>query len=1285
MAITVKHKFVSAIPDGADTSIVRPSNWNDEHDLVGTVPVANGGTGASTANGAITNLLPNQTGNSGKFLSTDGTNTLWSSPSGSGDVVGPASATDNAIARFDTTTGKLIQNSIVTVSDTGAVSGVINETFTPVTAPAYAEGRVFYDTDAKTLCYYNDNNQMTVNIGQENIVRVRNQTGATLTNGTVVYINGATGNTPTVTKAIATSFATADIIGVLTTDIANNGFGYATTTGLVNGLDTSAFSEGDAVFLSATTAGTFTTTEPARPNYSIQVGVILRANPSVGTLLVAIQIISTENIHIVGTLAVDQGGTGQTSYTNGQLLIGNTTGNTLTKSTLTAGTAIGITNGAGSVTITNAGVTGLTAGTGISLSGSTGNVTVTNSAPDQTVVLTAGSNVTITGTYPNFTIAASGGGGSAATPTTLGTVYGTVAIAQERVGLGYNALLSLTTGNGNVAVGYAAGESITGGGQNIAIGGSALRNIVGSNDSIGIGQAALGSVSSNSNSIGIGTNALREASGNNNTAIGYQAGYTGFNNITTGTNNILIGYNAAASASTVSNEFTHGNSSITSNRFWGDFKMAGANAGTSGQVLISGGAGVSPSWGAAPAGSAATPTALGTVYGATTTSTLANAALGYEANNSLTTGTNNVALGYRANKLATTAEYNIAIGTDAVSSATTSSYHIGIGWKALKSINGGFGIALGHGAMEFATSGNANIAIGNTAMAGVVTGNQNTGIGQQCFASLTSGSNNIAIGADAVKQVTTASNNIGIGEFAIGAATGSGNTAVGHNAGRTGTNNLTTGTNNILIGANAQASSSTVSNENTFGNSSSTSNRFWGDFKMNGSGAGTSGQVLTSAGAGVSPTWTTPSGGGASNITVDGKTAAYTVVIGDLGKVINCTANTFTVSLTAAATLGAGFNVTIWNTGTGDITIDPAGSETIDSRSTLVLRNGEGTQIICNGTNWNTGSKKTMRGYSENINGTQGRPTATGGNAIAIASSSVASNTAALAVGVASNASGTNSAAIGSNSTASGASSVALGSFSIASGSSSVAAGASATASGISSIALGESRASGTGSFAAAITSSSISYGSAGAGSVAIGPFAYAENQQAIAMGYFAYAQNPWAVSIGKQNQALGTGSVALGQGSSAYSQGKFAFSSSYTDVYGDAQRGLLVLKCRTTDATPTVLNSDGAGSSFSSNQLFLNDASAFAFTGTVVARRQSAGGTESAAWKVEGLIRRETGVGTTTLVASTVTDISNAPSWVLALSADTTRGCLQLTFTGAASTNIAVVATIDSSEVIYA
>jgi hypothetical protein len=82
--------------------------------------------------------------------------------------------------------------------------------------------------------------------------------------------------------------------------------------------------------------------------------------------------------NVTGTLPVARGGTGQTSYVNGELLIGNTTGNTLTKAALTQGTGITVTNGAGSITLTNAGVTSIAAGTGISVSASTGAVTVSS-------------------------------------------------------------------------------------------------------------------------------------------------------------------------------------------------------------------------------------------------------------------------------------------------------------------------------------------------------------------------------------------------------------------------------------------------------------------------------------------------------------------------------------------------------------------------------------------------------------------------------------------------------------------------------------------------------------------------------------------------------------------------------------------------------------------------------------------------------------------------------------------------------------------------------------------
>ena len=137
MAITVKHTKVSTVADGADTDLVRPSDWNADHSLTGLGTMAEqnannvaitGGSvngtslGATTAASAkVTTLdigsgltLATSAGTSGQVLTSAGAGNVpvWST-NGAGDVVGPASSTDNAVARFDLTTGKLIQNSVV--------------------------------------------------------------------------------------------------------------------------------------------------------------------------------------------------------------------------------------------------------------------------------------------------------------------------------------------------------------------------------------------------------------------------------------------------------------------------------------------------------------------------------------------------------------------------------------------------------------------------------------------------------------------------------------------------------------------------------------------------------------------------------------------------------------------------------------------------------------------------------------------------------------------------------------------------------------------------------------------------------------------------------------------------------------------------------------------------------------------------------------------------------------------------------------------------------------------
>lgn len=107
-----------------------------------------------------------------------------------------------------------------------------------------------------------------------------------------------------------------------------------------------------------------------------------------------------------GTLAVAYGGTGQTSYTNGQLLIGNTTGNTLTKATLTAGTNVTISNGAGAITI-NATDAFVGTVTSVSGSGGTTGLTLTGGPITTTGTLTLGGTLVVanggTGTATAFT------------------------------------------------------------------------------------------------------------------------------------------------------------------------------------------------------------------------------------------------------------------------------------------------------------------------------------------------------------------------------------------------------------------------------------------------------------------------------------------------------------------------------------------------------------------------------------------------------------------------------------------------------------------------------------------------------------------------------------------------------------------------------------------------------------------------------------------------------------------------------------------------------------------
>lgn len=314
----------------------------------------------------------------GQSLKYNSTTTKWeNSTAGAGDVVGPASATDNALVRFDGTTGKLIQNSTATLSDTGdmdtaSVKADYFDLDTAATAPADAVGRTTWDDGSGGSILGLKGGVVTYYTGQQEFARVYNGSGTAMTKGQVVYIVGAQGNRIDVRLAQANAESTsANTIGFVAEPIAAGAEGWVQTTGPLPKLNTSTLTAGQAVYLSPATAGAYTTTKPTAPNHLVILGFVERVSTTVGSIFLKIdngyELDELHNVNI-------------SSPTGGQLLAYDQTAGYWKNIALTDGTGISVTETAG------------------------GAITVTNTAPDQTVVLTQGGATTITGTYPNFTI-----------------------------------------------------------------------------------------------------------------------------------------------------------------------------------------------------------------------------------------------------------------------------------------------------------------------------------------------------------------------------------------------------------------------------------------------------------------------------------------------------------------------------------------------------------------------------------------------------------------------------------------------------------------------------------------------------------------------------------------------------------------------------------------------------------------------------------------------------------------------------------------------------------------
>ncbi len=158
--------------------------------------------------------------------------------------------------------------------------------FPQVASPTYQRGRLVYDTTNECLTFFNSEADISHQLGQEHYIRVYNSTGATIANGAAVYINGfnAGSGLPTVALARADAIGTTYCIGAATHSIETGTIGYVCHIGMMRNIDTSAFTAGQILYLSATTAGAFTTTAPSGINYRVRLGVVLTVNASTGTV-----------------------------------------------------------------------------------------------------------------------------------------------------------------------------------------------------------------------------------------------------------------------------------------------------------------------------------------------------------------------------------------------------------------------------------------------------------------------------------------------------------------------------------------------------------------------------------------------------------------------------------------------------------------------------------------------------------------------------------------------------------------------------------------------------------------------------------------------------------------------------------------------------------------------------------------------------------------------------------------------------------------------------------------
>jgi len=289
----------------ADVPTLNQNTTGTAANVTGVVAIVNGGTGQTTASAAFNALSPITTtgdlilgngansatrlpiGANGYLLTSNGTTASWTAAPATGVTSFNAGTTGLTPSTATTGAITLAGTLAITNGGTGATTaGVALTNLGAVGTIASADASIIVTQVGSSV----DLAVSQTSPASVLVEQVRNTTGATLTKGTAVYISGATGQIPTVSKALAISDVTsAQTLGLITADLANNSNGFVTIIGLVANLDTSAYTDGQQLYLSPITAGTLTATKPYAPQHLVYMAVVAHAHPTQGKLLVKVQ------------------------------------------------------------------------------------------------------------------------------------------------------------------------------------------------------------------------------------------------------------------------------------------------------------------------------------------------------------------------------------------------------------------------------------------------------------------------------------------------------------------------------------------------------------------------------------------------------------------------------------------------------------------------------------------------------------------------------------------------------------------------------------------------------------------------------------------------------------------------------------------------------------------------------------------------------------------------------------------------------------------------------------